>query len=198
MSAPRTWKACWSLRSGTAAWSSCMLCDWLSKAVTSSLKLSGSGEGSSGGMRRSASTLERMAELLLPRQHLTVVILLGAWRALAVGTLHAYHSVRIELVMSTYTDAASHSQRANEEAGALMATTDLLAMLLLGALGPLVTRRVGLRPLLVGAPLLGLAACLVLIEQQLSRQDEQDAEKDWSSGLEAELEGALVCCCGDA
>ena len=54
-----------------------------------------------------------------------------------------------------------------------MATTDLLAMLLLGALGPLVTRRVGLRPLLVGAPLLGLAACLVLIEQRLSRQDDR-------------------------
>ena len=167
-------------------------------------------EGGGGGMRRSASMAQRMADLLLPKQQLYVVLLLGAWRALAVGTLHAYHSVRIALVMSTFeydeysaddaggfsasssaaasasasasssssssfssssSSSSSSQQRANEEAGALMATTDLVAMLLLGALGPWVTRRVGLRPLLMCAPLLGLAACLVLIEQQLSRRN---------------------------
>ena len=67
-------------------------------------------------MTRSASKLEKIAHLLLPTQHLYVIgappgsnrahiarcvaltlsslaraVLLGAWRALAIGTLHSYH-----------------------------------------------------------------------------------------------------------
>ena len=119
-------------------------------------------KGAPSKMRRSASTLELIAEALLPRQHWYVIVLLGAWRALTVGTLHAYHSVRIELVMSAV--IAPNDKAANQQAGALMASCDTFAMIMLLSLGGLVTRHIGLRPLLVCAPLCGLASCIVLFQ----------------------------------
>ena len=81
-----------------------------------------------------------------------VIALIGLWRAVQVGTLHAYHTVRIEMLASV------HSVRITE-AGSLIATNDALAMLLLPLLAVLTIRITRLRPWLAAAPLLSLAAC---------------------------------------
>jgi hypothetical protein len=78
------------------------------------------------------------------------VLLVGLWRALEVGTLHAYHSVRLELL-------ARLARVGLVEAGGAFARSDALApaaLPLLIALGG----RLGLRPLLVALPLLSLGA----------------------------------------
>ena len=82
-----------------------------------------------------------------------VVFLLGLWRALQVGTLHAYHSVRIQLLVSSGDDV--------EDAGDLFASYDALAIVILPLLCGL-TRLTGLRPLLACAPLLSLTAAAML------------------------------------
>lgn len=112
------------------------------------------------GMKRSESTLARMAAKLLPAMQREVVVLLGAWRALTVGTLHAYHSVRVELVVSG-------GNMSVQQAGALIASTDAMAMALLVPLS-LLPRWIGLRPLLILMPLLALAAAVVLIVEVTS------------------------------
>jgi hypothetical protein len=122
-----------------------------------------SGKRPPGGMTPSRSVLERMSQLLVPRQQWVVIVLLGAWRALAIGTLHAYHAVRIALATS------AHGERsvATQEAGAFMAGADTFALVALVPLG-LAVRYTGLRPMLLLAPLVGLATCLVLLQHKLA------------------------------
>lgn len=98
--------------------------------------------------------LPRMHACPCTRAHRYVIVLLGAWRALAVGTLHAYHSVRVELVMTTGLSL--------QASGELMAMSDAMALLLFLPLS-LLPRYFGLRPLLVVAPLVGLASSLALL-----------------------------------
>ena len=81
---------------------------------------------------------------------MTRVMLIGLWRALLVGTLHAYHSVRIEL-------AASLGNLSILDAGALFATNDGIAMLLLPLLAVL-SRFTGLHLLALVTPFISLAA----------------------------------------
>ena len=80
------------------------------------------------------------------------VILIGLWRALEVGTLHAYHSIRIELAITV-------SPISLVDAGTLFARNDTLAIAALPIMY-LLGRMVGLRALLVAVPLLSVAAIL--------------------------------------
>mmetsp|Transcript_32021 Transcript_32021/g.83807 ORF Transcript_32021/g.83807 Transcript_32021/m.83807 type:complete len:396 (-) Transcript_32021:879-2066(-) len=83
-----------------------------------------------------------------------VVVLIGLWRALAVGTLHAYHSIRIKFMQSRGLVLT--------QAGSLFATYDGIGILLLPAIC-LLTRRTGLKPMLSLLPLLTIAAMLCLL-----------------------------------
>ena len=86
---------------------------------------------------------------------MTRVMLIGLWRALLVGTLHAYHSVRMEL-------AASLGNLSLLDAGALFATNDGIAMLLLPLLA-LLSRCTGLHLLALVTPFISLAAITLFL-----------------------------------
>ena len=86
------------------------------------------------------------------------LILLGLWRAFEVGTLHAYHSVRIELAMSACNASLV-------DAGGIFAKNDVIAMILLPLLA-LAAKWVGFRsssPLLIAVPLVSLGGTVSLM-----------------------------------
>lgn len=82
-----------------------------------------------------------------------VIIMIGLWRALAVGTLHAYHSIRIKLMQSRGLPLVY--------AGAMFATYDTIGIVLLPAIA-LLCRCTGLKPMLAVVPIVTIIATLVL------------------------------------
>ena len=82
------------------------------------------------------------------------VLLVGLWRAFEIGTLHAYHSIRIEMMLTLRTLSLV-------DAGALFARNDTLAPFLLPVF-VLISPVVGLRSLLVAVPTLSLGALALL------------------------------------
>ena len=89
-----------------------------------------------------------------PGAALSAAALLALWRALQVGSLHAYHSVRVALLTSSGLHLA--------DAGAFFASTDALALGLLPLLYGF-GRVGGTRPLLALCPLVSLAAAATLL-----------------------------------
>ena len=89
-----------------------------------------------------------------PGAALSAAALLALWRALQVGSLHAYHSVRVALLTSSGLHLA--------DAGAFFASTDALALGLLPLLYGF-GRVGGTRPLLALCPLVSLAAAAALL-----------------------------------
>ena len=89
-----------------------------------------------------------------PGRAMRVVIGIGIWRAVTVGTLHAYHATRVQMLVSIGTTAIA--------AGARCAFNDLLAIAALPAFA-LLARLVGLRSLLSLGPLVTAAATLLLL-----------------------------------
>lgn len=83
-----------------------------------------------------------------------VIALIGLWRALTVGTLHAYHSIRIKFMQSRGLPLTV--------AGSLFAASDGAGILLLLPLIALLCRVTGLKPMLSITPLLAIAATLTL------------------------------------
>lgn len=83
-----------------------------------------------------------------------VALLLGSWRAFAVGTLHAYHSVRVKLVVSWGVSSVG--------AGARCAYNDAVAMLILPFLA-VVGTYTGLRAALFLVPLSTIMITAVLL-----------------------------------
>ncbi len=118
---------------------------------------SGSGGGSAGGSagapNRAPTGTPLVAPVSVTSRSWLVVVLIGAWRAVEVGTLHAYHAVRVELLVSRGLTLTA--------AGSLVATNDALAMLAL-PLACALSRLTGLRPLLLATSLLSLAAAVLL------------------------------------
>lgn len=85
---------------------------------------------------------------------LPAVVLIGLWRALAVGSLHAYHSIRIRFLQSRGLPLT--------QAGALFAEYDGFGIVLLPLIA-LLCRVTGLKPMLLIAPVLTIAAFAVLL-----------------------------------
>ena len=83
-----------------------------------------------------------------------VVLMLGGWRALTVGSLHAYHSVRIKLVMSLGLPLV--------DAGSRLAAYDALAIGLVTPMLIVACTFLGVKPMLFAAPLMALVASLLL------------------------------------
>ena len=77
------------------------------------------------------------------------VTMIGLWRALAVGTLHAYHSIRIKFMQSRGLQLT--------EAGTLFATYDGIGIALLPWIA-LLCRVTGLKPMLALVPLVSVVA----------------------------------------
>ena len=87
---------------------------------------------------RSLSALWTRASNLSSQERFLVVAMLGLWRALQVGALHAYHSVRIEMLVQLRGIKVT-------EAGSFFALSDVIALALLPLLA-LLSRRTRLRP----------------------------------------------------
>ena len=85
---------------------------------------------------------------------MSAVVLIGVWRALAVGTLHGYHSIRVSYL-------ESRGLRLTE-AGDRLASYDGFGIVLLPAFA-LLCRFTGLKPMFLLAPTLTIAAFEVLL-----------------------------------
>ena len=82
-----------------------------------------------------------------------MVLCIGLWRALAVGTMHAYHSIRVKFMQSRGLPLTA--------AGALFAAYDGIGIALVPAMAVL-CRLVGLKSMLAIVPLVTSCATLVL------------------------------------
>ena len=82
-----------------------------------------------------------------------VVFIIGLWRALAVGTLHAYHSIRIKFMQSRGLPLT--------EAGALFAEYDGIGIAMLPLIA-ILCRLVGLKPMLAIVPVVTIGATIAL------------------------------------
>ena len=98
------------------------------------------------------------------------VLVIGLWRALQVGTLHAYHSIRVEFVISL-------GGLSLIDAGGLFAKNDAIAMVLLPALA-LLTRYATLRLLALVIPFISLAALTCFALNSWSRGHGVDIADD--------------------
>ena len=85
-----------------------------------------------------------------------MVFLIGLWRALAVGTLHAYHSIRIKFMQSRGLPLT--------EAGALFAANDGIGITLLPLMA-ILCRLVGLKPMLAILPVVMSGATIALFSR---------------------------------
>ena len=84
-----------------------------------------------------------------------VVALIGLWRALAVGTLHAYHLIRIKFMQSRGMGLTA--------AGSLFAVNDGIGLALLPLTAMLCRRTAGLKWMLTMVPIATFGATLVLL-----------------------------------
>ncbi|KAL1498458.1 hypothetical protein AB1Y20_013783 [Prymnesium parvum] len=95
-----------------------------------------------------------------------VLLLLGGWRAFTVGTLHAYHSVRIQLLVSTGLSSV--------DAGASCALSDAIAIAALPVLY-VASTCIGLRLVLPLAPFLAVCVSALILGHLVSASPHVDS-----------------------